>query len=116
MLCQWMGRRQGDSPTSHWISYFCCIFIFNCNDALEAELHAIMQRTALVLQHSNLPDIVQSDSSEALSSLTGDGLVRSAYGHLVAEIKELMKACELFPRNYLGIKIKLPTVWQIIVV
>ena len=66
---------------------------------MEAELHAIMQRTALVLQHSNLPDIVQSDSSEALSSLTGDGLVRSAYGHLVAEIKELMKDREFIPQK-----------------
>ncbi|XBI69345.1 hypothetical protein VPH35_048430 [Triticum aestivum] len=54
---------------------------------------------ALVLQHSNLPDIVQSDSSEALSSLTGDGLVRSAYGHLVDEIKELMKDREFIPQK-----------------
>ena len=49
-----------------------------------------MQGIVLALQHSNIPAIVQPDSSEALSSLTGDGLVRSAYGHLVAEIKELM--------------------------
>ena len=58
-----------------------------------------MQGMALVLQHSNLPDIVQSDSSEALSSLTGDGLVRSAYGHLVDEIKELMKDREFIPQK-----------------
>ncbi|XBI69344.1 hypothetical protein VPH35_048421 [Triticum aestivum] len=54
---------------------------------------------ALVLEHSNLLDIVQSDSSEALSSLTRDGLVRSAYGHLVAEIKELMKDQEFIPQK-----------------
>jgi hypothetical protein len=36
--------------------------IFNCNDALEAELHAIMQGMALAIQHCNLPIIVQSDS------------------------------------------------------
>lgn len=45
-------------------------FIFNCSDALETELHAIMQGMTLALQHSNLSVIVQSDSSEALSSLT----------------------------------------------
>uniref|UniRef100_A0A8I6XFA2 RNase H type-1 domain-containing protein n=1 Tax=Hordeum vulgare subsp. vulgare TaxID=112509 RepID=A0A8I6XFA2_HORVV len=55
----------------------------------EAELHATMQGMSLALQHSNLPVIVQSDSSEALSSLRGDGLVPR--GHVVAEIKELMK-------------------------
>ena len=53
----------------------------------------------LALQHSNLPVIVQSDSSEALSSLIGDGLVHSAYGHLVAEIKELMKNREFIPQK-----------------
>ena len=52
---------------------------------------------ALALQHSNLSVIVQSDSSEALSSLTEDGLVRCAYGHLVAEIKELMKDRDFIP-------------------
>ena len=45
----------------------------------------------LAIQNFSLPIIVQSDSSEALSCLSGDGLVRSAYGHLVAEIKELMR-------------------------
>ncbi|XBH90402.1 hypothetical protein VPH35_082083 [Triticum aestivum] len=58
-----------------------------------------MQGIVLALQHSNIPVIVQSDSSEALSSLTGDGLVRSAYGHLVAEIKELMKDREFIPQK-----------------
>lgn len=65
-------------------------FIFNCNDSLEAEIHAIMQGMALDIQHSTLPAIVQSDSSEALLYLSGNGLLHSAYGHLVAEIKELM--------------------------
>ncbi|KAM3198152.1 hypothetical protein ACQJBY_073333 [Aegilops geniculata] len=54
---------------------------------------------ALALQHSNLPVIVQSDSSEALSSLTRHGLVRSAHGHLVVEIKELMKDREFIPQK-----------------
>ncbi|KAF7010083.1 hypothetical protein CFC21_024549 [Triticum aestivum] len=53
----------------------------------------------LALQQSNIPVIVQSNSGEALSTLTRDGLVHSAYGHLVAEIKELMKDREFIPRK-----------------
>ena len=43
--------------------------LFHYNDALEAELHALMQGMALAIQHSVLPVVVQSDSSEALASL-----------------------------------------------
>ena len=64
--------------------------IFNCNEAPEAELHALMQGMALAIQHCELPIIVQSDSSVTLSALTGDSLSRSTYGHLVAEIRHLM--------------------------
>ena len=64
--------------------------IFHCNDPLKAELHAIMQGMALAIQHSNRQVVLQSDSSEALSSLSNDALVHSAYGQLVLEIKELM--------------------------
>ena len=72
-------------------------FLFNCNDALEAELHAIMQGMALALQHCSLPIVVQSDSSVAISSMIGEGLSRSAYGHLVNEIKHLMVDREFIP-------------------
>ncbi|KAI5022264.1 hypothetical protein ZWY2020_058994 [Hordeum vulgare] len=61
--------------------------IFNCNDALEAELHAIMQGMALALQHSAL----------ANCALTGDSLSRSAYGHLVLEIKRHLQDREFVP-------------------
>ncbi|XBH54624.1 hypothetical protein VPH35_076894 [Triticum aestivum] len=71
--------------------------IFNCNDALEAELHAIMQGMALALQHSSLPIVVQSDSSMTLTAITGDSLSRSAYGHLVAEIRFHLEAREFVP-------------------
>ncbi|XP_073355124.1 uncharacterized protein [Aegilops tauschii subsp. strangulata] len=54
-------------------------FIFRCNDPLEAELHAIMQGVALAIQHSNLLVVLQSDSSEALSRLSNEALVRYAY-------------------------------------
>ncbi|KAE8818760.1 Alpha-amylase [Hordeum vulgare] len=65
-------------------------FIFHCNDPLEAELHAIMQGMALAIQHSHLPVVVQSDSSEAISCLTNGTLLHSAYGHIVLEIKFLL--------------------------
>ncbi|KAF7049888.1 hypothetical protein CFC21_058342 [Triticum aestivum] len=53
-----------------------------------------MQHMALAIQHSDLPVIVQTDSSEALSSLTNDGLVHSRYGHIVLEIKDLLGSRE----------------------
>uniref|UniRef100_A0A8R7P9P7 RNase H type-1 domain-containing protein n=1 Tax=Triticum urartu TaxID=4572 RepID=A0A8R7P9P7_TRIUA len=71
--------------------------LFHCNDALEAELHAIMQGMALAIQHSALPVVVQSDSYEALVSLSSDALSRSVYGHLVLEIKELMSNRKFVP-------------------
>ncbi|XBI00099.1 hypothetical protein VPH35_129263 [Triticum aestivum] len=73
--------------------------IFHCNDSLEAELHAIMQGMALAIQHSSLPVTMQSDSSEALSCLLHRGLERSAYGHLVREIKELLVSREFYPQR-----------------
>ncbi|KAE8786332.1 Alpha-amylase [Hordeum vulgare] len=72
-------------------------YLFNCNDPLEAELHAVMLGMALALQHFSLLVVLQSDSSEALSSLTNDALLRSAYGHLVLEIKALLGNREFYP-------------------
>ncbi|XP_073357734.1 uncharacterized protein [Aegilops tauschii subsp. strangulata] len=74
-------------------------YMFNCNDALEAEIHAIMQGMALAIQHTVLPVVVQSDSAIGLSVLATDGLTKSAYGHLVLEIKELMKEREFLPQK-----------------
>ena len=59
-----------------FVAYRC---IFNCNDALEAELHALMQGMALAIQHSEGSIIVQTDSSEALMAMKGDSLRFSAY-------------------------------------
>ena len=56
-----------------------------------------MQGMTLALQHTEAPVIVQLDSSEALLSLSGEGLSRSTYGHLVAEIKFLMQGREFIP-------------------
>ncbi|VAH04117.1 unnamed protein product [Triticum turgidum subsp. durum] len=56
-------------------------------DTLKVKIHALMQGMTFAIQYFNLSVIVQSDSGVALSSLTGDGLIRSVYGHLVTEIK-----------------------------
>lgn len=74
-------------------------YMFNCNDAFEAEIHAIMQGMALAIQHTDLPVVVQSDSATGLSVLATDDLTKSAYGHLVLEIKELMKEREFLPQK-----------------
>ncbi|XBH98355.1 hypothetical protein VPH35_127881 [Triticum aestivum] len=58
-----------------------------------------MQGLALAIQHSDLPVVVQSDSAEALSSLTNDALRRSAYGQIVMEIKALLGTREFFPQK-----------------
>ena len=71
--------------------------LFFCNEALEAELHAIREGLALALERSDLPMVIQSDSSMMLSSLSSDILDRSAYGHLVTEIKHLLAGREFFP-------------------
>lgn len=54
---------------------------------------------ALELQHTELQVIVQSDSIEALSILSNENLSRSAYGHLVAEIKALMEERKFIPQK-----------------
>ena len=71
--------------------------IFNYYDALEAELHAIMQGMALALQHTSLPIVVQSDSSTTLAAMTEDSMSRSVYGHLVLEIKRHLQDREFVP-------------------
>ena len=71
--------------------------LFFCNNALEVELHAIREGLALALERSDLPMVIQSDSSTALSSLSSDILDRSAYGHLITEIKHLLAGREFFP-------------------
>ena len=72
-------------------------YIFHCNDALEAEMHAIMQGMALAVQHCSMPIVVQSDSTSVLAALTRESLTRSAYGHLGTEIKHHMETREFVP-------------------
>uniref|UniRef100_A0A452ZRM5 RNase H type-1 domain-containing protein n=1 Tax=Aegilops tauschii subsp. strangulata TaxID=200361 RepID=A0A452ZRM5_AEGTS len=72
-------------------------YIFNCNDALESDIHALMQGMALAIQHSDKPMVIQPDSSCALATILDDTLSRLAYGHLDAEIKALLVDREFVP-------------------
>lgn len=49
-----------------------------------------MQGMTLPGQDTTLLVIVQSDSSETPFILSGDGLARSAYGHIAEKIRSLM--------------------------
>uniref|UniRef100_A0A8I6YAV8 RNase H type-1 domain-containing protein n=1 Tax=Hordeum vulgare subsp. vulgare TaxID=112509 RepID=A0A8I6YAV8_HORVV len=80
-----------------WLIYATYRYIFSCNDALEAEIHALMQGMALDLEHSDMPVIVQSDSSNALATIEDDAWSRSAYGHIAEEIKTLIVDREFIP-------------------
>ena len=73
--------------------------IFHCNEALEAEIHALLQGMALAAQHTDRSVMVQADSLEVLSILVGDNWSRSAYGHLVVEIKAMMIGREFIPQK-----------------
>lgn len=86
-------------PSAGQIIFAAYRVIFHCNDALEAELHALMQGMALAIQRTQLPVVIQSDSSEALSVLSSNTLARSAYGHLVVEIRDLMCNREFLPQK-----------------
>ncbi|XBI76569.1 hypothetical protein VPH35_069788 [Triticum aestivum] len=54
---------------------------------------------ALAIQHSQLSVVVQTDSSAALSCLTNGALLRSAYGQIVLEIKDLLGTREFLPQK-----------------
>lgn len=75
-------------------------YLFHCNDALEVEIHEMMQGMALTIQHTKLPVLVQSDSSMTLSILFGDSLVRSAYGQLALDIKALIGTREYISQEF----------------
>lgn len=65
-------------------------FTFDCNDALEAELHALIQGMALRIQHSKGSIIVQSDYSKALSCLYDNRLPGR---HMVSKLQRSRNTC-----------------------
>ncbi|KAM3299557.1 hypothetical protein ACQJBY_040849 [Aegilops geniculata] len=76
-------------------------YLFNCKDALEAEISAILEGLSISIQRSDLPIVIQSENAKVVVALTDDSLDRSAYGHLMLEIK---KTLEL--RGFIPLKIE----------
>ena len=56
---------------------------YNCNEGLEAEIHAIMMDMTLAVHHSEGPILMRSDSAVARSIICNNSLDRVAYGQLV---------------------------------
>ena len=59
--------------TAYW-------YLFNCNEAIEAEIHVIMIGVPMAIQHFDEPIILRLESAMALSILFGNSLDRFAYG------------------------------------
>ncbi|KAE8793439.1 autophagy-related protein 7 [Hordeum vulgare] len=72
--------------------------IFQCNEALEVEveLQAMEEGLKLATEHSS-STISQSNCSLALRVLSGDSFDRSAYGHLVRDIKSYLNDRVVIP-------------------
>ena len=71
--------------------------LFHCNEALEAELQAMMEGLKLAIEHSQATIVLQSDCAVALKMLGDGSLDRSAYGHLVSEIKSFLNDRVVIP-------------------
>ncbi|KAI4963979.1 hypothetical protein ZWY2020_008535 [Hordeum vulgare] len=61
--------------------------LYHCNEALEAELQAMIKGLKLSVEHSNATILFQSNCAVALKTISDDSLNRLAYGHLVSKIK-----------------------------
>ncbi|KAE8804456.1 autophagy-related protein 7 [Hordeum vulgare] len=64
--------------------------LFHCNDALQAELHVVLEGIKLTTEHSEATIMVQSDCAAAINALSDASLDKSAYGHMVQKIKFLL--------------------------
>ncbi|VAI34713.1 unnamed protein product [Triticum turgidum subsp. durum] len=76
-------------------------YLFNCKDALEAEISAILEGMTMSIHRSELPIVIQSDNATVVVALTDDSLDRSAYGHLMLEIKKTLDS-----RGFIPLKIE----------
>ncbi|XBI05321.1 hypothetical protein VPH35_133498 [Triticum aestivum] len=71
--------------------------LFHCNDALEAELHAMMEGLKLSVEHSDVTILLQSHCVVTLKMLSQDSFNRLSYGHLVSEIKSYLSDRVVIP-------------------
>ncbi|KAI4968238.1 hypothetical protein ZWY2020_005350 [Hordeum vulgare] len=71
--------------------------LFHCNNALESELQEIKEGLKLATEHSQATIILQSDCDVALKMIADASFNRSAYGHLVSEIREYTSIRAIIP-------------------
>ncbi|KAE8803399.1 hypothetical protein D1007_20754 [Hordeum vulgare] len=64
--------------------------LFHCNDVLEEELHAVLEGIKLTIEHSDSTIMLQSDCAAAVKAISDASLDKSAYGHMIQEIKFLL--------------------------
>ena len=75
-----------------------CWFIQHCSSALEAECVAAREGISAALQLTTLPLIVQTDCASLVKAVESPETDKSIVGHLVMEIKEMMRERELVIR------------------
>lgn len=64
--------------------------LFNCSDALKAEMAAMQEGLQLALHWTNLPLIVETDSAELLQMIRASSVDRSRYTRRVSEIGSIL--------------------------
>jgi hypothetical protein len=69
------------------IRFSACRSLENCDSPLEAEVCACMEGLQLVLQHSNLPIIVEMDCFQLVAATKDKSQDRSSLVHLFSELK-----------------------------
>ncbi|KAK1667422.1 hypothetical protein QYE76_055581 [Lolium multiflorum] len=74
------------------IIFSACRSLEQCNSALEAELCAIMEGTALAVERCQQPIMIETDSAEVVRMLTTTARDRSSLGHIVAEARTLINS------------------------
>ena len=80
-------------------------------DVVEAELGAIMEGLSLAIQRSDLPIVIESDSSLAVSMVSSGKVDRSIYAALVNEIRLLMRLRQTCVTHIMRVRNKLVIVW-----
>jgi ribonuclease HI len=84
----------GMIPRAHdgTIIFSACRSLEQCNSALEAELCAIMEGTALAVERCQQPIMIETDSAEVVRMLTTTARDRSPLGHIVAKARTLINS------------------------
>lgn len=76
------------------VVFAACRQLFNCADALDAELAALEEGLNMALQWSNLPIVVETDCRDAIELITDSASHRSPHMVQVTAIKELLRERE----------------------